>query len=81
MTANALLGACVLAGVNPIGLRINTVGIGGYTGGPAVITEVAPDRNAPEIIFTVAAECWIDEDGNNSIGVFSHEPVQVIGLT
>jgi hypothetical protein len=45
-----------------------------YPGGIATIVEVAPDENAPEIVFTVEHPTW-REDGDGRIGIFENEEV------
>lgn len=52
-----------------IGRSINTESIGDYPGGVAVVTELFPDRAAPEIVFQVKHPTF------GEIGVFAQEEV------
>lgn len=57
-----------------VGVRVDTEAQGEYPGGPAVVTEVSPDPEAPEIVFQVSNPDF--EDGE--IGVFSHENIEFL---
>ena len=50
MTAKQLID---IHGTSLIGQRVETEPIGEYPGGIAIVTELTPDPQAPEIVFTV----------------------------
>ena len=56
-----------------VGRRVVTPAMGDYPGGEATIVELAPDPNAPEIVFTVRHPQW------GEIGVFAYEEVTLLG--
>jgi len=56
-------------GESLIGLEVLTEAIGDYPGGWAPIVEVAPDLNAPEIVFNVR------HPTEGVMGVFEYEHV------
>lgn len=70
MTAKQLID---IHGTSLIGQRIETEAIGEYPGGIAIVTELAPDPQAPEIVFTVQHPSYGD------IGVFDWELVTLVG--
>ncbi len=59
-------------GESLVGRRVKTIQMGEYPGGIAVVTEIAPDPNAPEIAFNVKLP------GYDVIGVFDYEPVELV---
>ena len=54
-----------------LGQKVNTPALGEYPGGIATVIEIAPDENAPEIVFQVSLPGW------GEIGVFEHEEISV----
>lgn len=56
-----------------IGQMVMTERVGAYPGGPARIIKLLPDPEAPEIVYQVENEGWMDEWGKHDIGVFEHE--------
>ena len=69
MTAKQLI---EIHGTSLIGQRVDTEAIGEYPGGIATVTELAPDPQAPEIVFTVQHPSYGD------IGVFDWELVTLV---
>jgi hypothetical protein len=63
-----------------VGKRVMTQKFGDWPGGPAIITEVGHDKNAPEISFLVKHDTWrgLDELDDGIMGVFSYEVVKLI---
>lgn len=64
-----------------VGMRVLTAPYGDWPGGPAIVTRMAPDPGAPEIVFDVRSETHPspDEPGELwEIGVFDHEEIEVI---
>jgi hypothetical protein len=59
-------------GASLIGRRIETEAIGEYSGGIATVTEIAPDPQAPEIVFNVRHPTY------GEIGVFKWEQVTLL---
>ena len=55
-----------------VGRKVITPAMGDYPGGEATIIEVAPDPNAPEIVFNVRHAEW------GEIGVFAYEEVSLV---
>ena len=72
MTAKQLID---IHGTSLIGQRVETEPIGEYPGGIAIVTELAPDPQAPEIVFTVQHPSYGD------IGVFDWELVTLVGTS
>ena len=66
-----------LAGDRLLGRTVWTEAIGFYPGGAAAIVELAPDPEAPEILFTVEHPTW-EEEGSSRIGVFEWEEVVLL---
>ena len=58
-------------GKDLIGRTVKTSAMGEYPGGKAVITEIAPDPSAPEIVFQVCHPTF------GEIGVFGNEAVDL----
>lgn len=56
-----------------IGRTVKTRPMGEYPGGKSVITEIAPDDSAPEIVFQVRHPTF------GEIGVFANELVSLMG--
>ena len=54
-----------------IGMAVDTPAMGEYPGGKAVVTEIAPDPSAPEIVFQVCHPTF------GEIGVFGNEAVDL----
>jgi len=54
-----------------VGRLVLTQPNGEYPGGIAEVVRIAPDPNAPEIVFDVKTDEW-------DIGVFEHETVHLI---
>ena len=59
-------------GCKLLGQKVNTPAVGEYPGGVATVTQIAPDENAPEIVFQVSLPHW------GEIGVFEHEDVSLL---
>jgi hypothetical protein len=59
-------------GNNLLGKKVNTPALGEYPGGLATVTQIAPDKNAPEIAFQINLAQW------GQTGVFGHEDVSVL---
>ena len=59
-------------GAKLLGKKVNTPAVGEYPGGLATVIQLAPDQNAPEIVFQVNLGQW------GSIGVFCHEEVSLL---
>lgn len=72
-----------LMGQRLIGRTVLTEAIGIYPGGPAKVTEIAPDpEGAPDIVMQVEHPTWRDEEGNGSMGIFHYEEIaEIDGLT
>jgi len=60
-----------------VGLRVNTEKMGSYPGGMAIVTKVAPDKTAPEIVMEVAHLTWENGDGSNLMGIFEGEAIGI----
>lgn len=56
-----------------IGRKVRTIPIGDWTGGICTVTDIEPDGQAPEIVFSVRR----DSDGEET-GVFDEEPCEVV---
>jgi|GEM_PF-3351571 hypothetical protein len=69
MTAKQLID---IHGTSLIGQRVDTEAIGEYPGGIATVTELAPDPQAPEIVFTVQHPTF------GQMGVFDWEHVVLL---
>jgi hypothetical protein len=54
-----------------VGQKVRTPQMGEYPGGVATVTEIAPDPNAPEIVFNVSHPTF------GPIGVFEYEQVKL----
>ena len=70
-----------LMGQRLIGRTVLTEAIGIYPGGPARVTEIAPDPADPSIVMQVEHPTWREDDGDNergSIGVFSYEELELL---
>jgi hypothetical protein len=59
-------------GMKLLGQKVNTPALGEYPGGVATVVQLAPDANAPEIVFQVSLPCW------GEIGVLEHEDVSLL---
>ncbi len=70
MTAKQLID---IHGASLVGQRVETEAIGEYPGGIATVTELAPDPQAPEIVFNVRHPAY------GEIGVFDWELVALVG--
>lgn len=57
-----------------IGVLVDTEAAGEYPGGPATVTEIQPDPEAPDIVFQVSNPAY--EDGE--IGVIDHESIEFL---
>jgi hypothetical protein len=55
-----------------LGQKVNTPPVGEYPGGVATVIPIAPNENAPEIVFQVSLPQW------GEIGVFEHEDVSLL---
>lgn len=55
-----------------IGKTVDTMAIGEWPGGPAVVINISPDKNAPEIVFTVKHPEF------GEMGIFEHEDVVIL---
>jgi hypothetical protein len=55
-----------------LGKQVNTPAAGEYPGGVATVTQLAPDKNAPEVVFQVNLGQW------GEIGVSGHEDVSLL---
>jgi hypothetical protein len=55
-----------------VGHKVNTDAWGDYPGGIAIVTEMQPAKDAPEIVFQVSLPHW------GEIGVFAHEEVSMV---
>jgi hypothetical protein len=51
--------------------------MGYYPGGAARVVELAPDSEAPEILFTVEHPTW-EHSGSSRMGVFEWEEVVLL---
>lgn len=58
-------------GASLVGKQVVTPAIGDYPGGKSIVMEVAPDPNAPEIVFTVKHPTF------GECGVFDYEMVRL----
>lgn len=58
-------------GQNLVGKKVVTPAMGEYPGGVATVTEIAPDPNAPQIVFEVEHSTF------GRIGVFEYERVRL----
>jgi len=68
---SALLGRHVMA--DPVGGRF------GYPGGLAVVIEINPDPNAPEIVCNVRHATWREDCAcSGEVGIFEWENLQLI---
>lgn len=56
-----------------IGQQVDTPAMGDYPGGIALVTEIEPDPNAPEIVFQVEHPTF------GGVGVFENEQVRIVG--
>ena len=66
-----------VAGVRLLGRTVLTETIGYYPGGEARVVELAPDREAPELLFTVEHPTR-EQAGRRRIGVFDWEEVVLL---
>jgi hypothetical protein len=55
-----------------LGQKVNTPAVGDYPGGVATVVQLAPDQNAPEIVFQVKLPQF------GEVGVFGQEDVSVL---
>lgn len=55
-----------------LGQKVNTPALGEYPGGVATVTQIAPDENAPEIVFQVSLPHY------GECGVFETEDVSLL---
>ena len=69
MTAKQLIES---HGQSLVGRSVATEPIGEYPGGVATVTELAPDPNAPEIVFNVCHPAF------GPIGIFDWEGVTLV---
>jgi len=60
------------SGDRAIGQRVFTAQMGDYPGGEAIITEINPDPNAPEIVMMVKHPTYGD------VGIFDTEIIGII---
>ena len=61
-----------------IGMKVKTDPMGTYPGGVAMVTELRPDPEAPDIAFNVYNEAWTDDEGGHEIGIFIYEEVDLV---
>jgi hypothetical protein len=54
-----------------LGQKVNTPAVGDYPGGVATVTQLAPDKKAPQIVFQV------NLPGYGEMGVLEHEDVSL----
>jgi len=66
-----------VAGDRLLGRTVWTQTIGYYPGGEARVVELAPDPEAPEILFTVEHPIW-ERAGRSRMGVFEWEEVLLL---
>ena len=59
-------------GQNLVGKPVITEPMGGWAGGIAIVTELAPDNEAPEIVMAVQSQI-----NNEEIGVFDDQWVMM----
>jgi hypothetical protein len=74
MKAKELVG---VAGDRLLGRTVWTEAIGYYPGGAARVVELAPDPEAPEILFSVEHPTW-KHSGSSRMGVFAWEEVLLL---
>jgi hypothetical protein len=60
-------------GKSLIGRKVVTQAVGAWPGGPATVTQVRHDKNAPEIVFMVKSLNAKIHLTHGEMGVFDHE--------